>query len=101
MAHSTSGTSSYSRSPLPEVSIEDIIEYDRKCREYREKLTIVYNPFETLWVFGMGFFDWCTSGLRFTMLHPMFSFLVLPLFAGWLALERFPEWEVTKTVDRV
>jgi hypothetical protein len=101
MAHLTSTSAIESGSPPPDVSVEDIIEYDRKCREYREKLTIVYNPFETIWVFGMGLFDCCSNGLRLTMLHPMFTFLVLPLFAGWLVLERFPEGDLTKAIDRV
>jgi hypothetical protein len=89
------------RDGCPDSSIMEIIEYDRKSREYREKLTLLYNPFETIWVFCAGLFDWCTKGLRFILLHPAFIFLFLPLSACWFVLEQYPDWEITRAVDQV
>ena len=82
-----------------ETTIEEILEFDRKRKIYRESLHIVSNPLETCTVFVLAVANMLQTVGNYVITHPVFTFLCMPLVLAWYMSKYFPEWEITESID--
>ena len=87
--------------PTPSITIEQILEFDAKRKSYREKLSIITNPVETLHIFSKALLSCISTWGGQVIRHPLFFNVFLPILLFWIFLNQFPGWEITKVVDKL
>ena len=81
-----------------ESSIEQILDFDRKRKIYRESLLIINNPLETCTVFVLAMINMIRSYGGYIMTHPFFTFLCVPLLTMWFLSKYFPGLSVSESI---
>jgi|MDTB01.3.fsa_nt_gb hypothetical protein len=81
-------TSPLGKSPVREVTPQQISDFDYSMRLKREKLTIYTEPVLVLKLFFDGLLSLSTEFFKSIVLHPLFMWFFLPLSAVWYLLEQ-------------